>query len=162
MKPQPVPVTEARTIARTYGHDQVIILVQTRVEAPDEDRRDTHQCVTTFGADRPLSQEAAAFGEYVKRELLGWEHQDPGGEDYVSIPPGTGMLSGKPGVGLFPDPRGGPGDFVAWHPDHGVMGVVYIRHGRPPAAVPTWTKEPIRGPALRELLWRLYEAASLK
>lgn len=64
---KPIPIVEAKAIAKEYGYDQVVIIARRVGEAP----RPLGEHVTTYGVDKTHCDVAARMGAALKR-FMGW------------------------------------------------------------------------------------------
>ena len=62
---RPIPIMAARTIAKNFGYDQVIIIARKVGE-------DGIEHVTTYGKDRQNCDVAKRIGEFLKFKVMGW------------------------------------------------------------------------------------------
>lgn len=64
---KPIPITAAKSIAKRFGYDQVIIIARRVGEAPEPHG----EHVTTYGIDPTHCKVAARCGDALKR-FMGW------------------------------------------------------------------------------------------
>lgn len=67
---KPIPITEAKAIAKEYGYDQVVIIARRVGEAPAPNG----EHVTTYGVDAAHCGVAARMGAALKR-FMGWPEE---------------------------------------------------------------------------------------
>lgn len=65
---RPIPIAEGERIAKAYGYDQVIIIAR-RVN--DDPHPHGEHC-TTYGVNKDHCQVAAACGDHLKHNVMGW------------------------------------------------------------------------------------------
>lgn len=70
-----IPVSAAKHIADTFGHDQVVIIA---IKVGDNGG----EAVTTYGTDKTNCKVAARIGNFLKYEVMKWErNRDNSGAD---------------------------------------------------------------------------------
>lgn len=70
----PIPISAGKTIADSYGYDQVVIIARRVGEDPQP--RGEH--VTTYGRDPGHCKVAARMGDFIKHKVMQW--QEPAAE----------------------------------------------------------------------------------
>lgn len=65
MQAQPIPISEARNIAETFGYSQVVIVAR-KVGTNGVEH------VTTYGIDKENCDVAARIGNFLKFKVMGW------------------------------------------------------------------------------------------
>ena len=58
-----IPISVAKSIARTYNYDQVVIIAR---------KVDSHEHVTTYGKDKANCAVAARIGDFLKYKVMKW------------------------------------------------------------------------------------------
>lgn len=69
MKYKPIPVKQAKEIAKKYGYDQVIIYAR---KVGD----DGIEHMTTYGVDKDHCEAAAKIGDHLKYKVMGWKKDE--------------------------------------------------------------------------------------
>lgn len=67
-----IPITAAKKIAQDYGYDQVIIYARKVGEAPAPNG----EHMTTYGVNKVHCGVAAAIGNFLKNEIMGWNKKN--------------------------------------------------------------------------------------
>lgn len=82
---KPIPLSAARSIARKYGHHQVIVIGRT-VDQPGEHAHvpagTGGDHVTTYGVDPAHCEVVARVGDYLKHKVMQWP-REPGIVDLI-------------------------------------------------------------------------------
>ncbi len=62
-----IPISAAREIAKKYGYDQVIVYARKVGDPPDAGEH-----MTTYGVDAAHCGAAAAIGDHLEYNVMGW------------------------------------------------------------------------------------------
>lgn len=71
-----VPMTVARSIAHTYGYDQVIIYARKTGDDPQM----CGEHMTTYGVTKTHCNAIARIGDFLKYKIMGWVQENEGKE----------------------------------------------------------------------------------
>jgi hypothetical protein len=70
---KPIPISAAHAVAKKYGYDQVIIYARKVGDQPDAGEH-----MTTYGVDVAHCNAAAAIGDHLKYNVMGWPRPTEG------------------------------------------------------------------------------------
>ena len=68
MPMKPIPISAAKSIAKQYGYDQVVIIARKVGEAHE----DHGEHCTTYGVNKANCEVAARIGDFLKFKIMGW------------------------------------------------------------------------------------------